>query len=341
MNDNKPLTVEDVAEEAGVSTATVSRVFNRSAKVSEKTVQKVLKAAEKLDYRPNRVARRLRVKSSQSMIIGLIVTDLENPFFSEIARGVEDIAYKSKNAVMVCNSDEKGDKERFYIDTLLAERASGLIAALTPHNASYIQELVDRGYPVVCVDRHQSIQNVDTVTVNNISGAYQAVTRLIDLGHKRIGIINGLPDISTTEERFEGYKKALSDHNITFDPKLVMYGNSRQDGGIEKTRELLKLKDRPTAVFITNNLMTLGFLEEMYKQGLNIPEDMALIGFDDMPWSVALNPPLTAVKQPGYELGTRAAELLFKRLEQSSRATSSIVLNPKLIVRKSCGENIS
>lgn len=333
---DKSLTVEDVAREAGVSTATVSRVFNRTARVSDKTMQKVLKAARKLNYRPSRVARRLRVKSSQSMVVGLIIPDMENPFFSEIARGVEDVAYRSHHAVMICNTDEDAEKEKFYIDTLLDERTSGMIAALTSGNVKYVQRLVDEGYPVVCVDRRQKIGHTDVVTVDNKGGAYQAVRRLIELGHRRIGIINGIKGLSTTRERFEGYRKALKEAGIGVDSKMVTYGNSRQDGGSRQAKRLLALEERPTAIFSTNNLMTLGCLEQMYKQGIRIPADMAIIGFDDMPWAVALNPPLTAVRQPGYELGTTAAELLIKRLAEPGRSTSSIELSPELVVRASC-----
>ena len=337
MKQNRRNTVEDVAREANVSVATVSRVFNGTAKVREATERKVKEAARRLDYQPSRVARRLRVKSTDSLIIGLIVTDLANPFFSEIERGVEDIAYKNNNAVMVCNSDEDEEKERFYIETLLSERVSGLIVAPTPGNEAYIQELQDNGYPVVFVDRKPSYGNVDTVLIDNVSGAYSAIKRLLELGHRRIGIINGIPGITTTEERFAGYKKALQEYQIAPDPELVTYGNSRQSGGMDNARKLLELDNPPTAIFSTNNLMTLGVLEEMYNRGITIPDEIALIGFDDMPWAVALNPPLTAVKQPSYDLGTMATDLLLKRLEDPARSTSSIVLSPRLVIRKSCG----
>lgn len=330
------LTVEDVAREAGVSTATVSRVFNKTAKVNEDTARKVHEAAQKLNYRPNRVARRMRVKSAQSMVIGLIITDMENPFFSQIARGVEDVAYANKNAVMMCNSDEDPEKEKLYLDTMVAERVSGFIIAPTAHNRDYLQELAESGFPMVAVDRLVPGVDTDTVTVNNKLGAYQAVHRLIENGHRRIGIINGLKGITTTEERFEGYREALEEAGISFDKELVYHGDSRQAGGVKGTRKFLELEEPPTAVFSTNNLMTLGCLEEMYNQGKHIPEDLALVGFDDMPWSVALNPPLTAVRQPSYDLGVSAVELLLKRLASPNRATSHVVLNPELVIRQSC-----
>lgn len=337
MNKNRSATVEDVAREAGVSTATVSRVFNHSTKVSQETTQKVKSAAEELGYSPSRVARRLRIKNNQSLVIGLIIPDLQNPFFSEIARGVEDVAYSNNNAVMICNSDENPRKERFYIETLIAEQVSGFIVAQTTENREYIQSLADREIPIVGVDRELERQQLDTVVIDNEMGARLAVKRLIELGHRRIGIINSLPNLSTTVQRFKGYKKALKEAGIRLDASLVTYGDSYESGGIKQTRKLLSLEQRPTALFVTNNLMTLGCLEEMYRRDLNIPDDIALIGFDDMPWATALNPPLTAVRQPGYDFGTTAAELLEKRLNDPKRPRSKVVLNPELVIRKSCG----
>ncbi|MGD8427180.1 MAG: LacI family DNA-binding transcriptional regulator [Balneolaceae bacterium] len=338
MKKNGNITVEDVAKLANVSTATVSRVFNRSAKVNKETSDRVLKAAKKLNYRPSRVAQRLRGKRKNSMIIGLIVTDLENPFFSEIARGVEDVAYKNKNAVMVCNSNEDREKEKFYLEILVAEQVSGFIVVPTPYNTALIEKIVKDDFPVVCVDRQFNIGNVDSVTVNNQKGAYAAVERLIKLGHRRIAVINGLKELSTTKERFEGYKKAFEHYGIPIHEDLVLYSDSKEQGGVESTRRLLNLDKPPTAIFSTNNLMTLGCLEELNTCGVKIPDEIALVGFDDMPWSRALNPPLTAVRQPGYELGVSATELLLKRLANPYRNTSDIVLNPELVVRESCGK---
>ncbi|MDX1636393.1 MAG: LacI family DNA-binding transcriptional regulator [Balneolaceae bacterium] len=331
-------TVEDVAKEADVSTATVSRVFSGSAKVNEETTRRVLEAAKKLNYRPSRVARRLRAKHTKSMVIGLVVTDLQNPFFSEIARGVEDVAYANENGVIVCNSDEDPEKESFYLDTLLDEQVSGLIMAPTGKNTEYIRQINDRNIPVVFVDRFIPSLNVDTVTVDNLEGSYRAVKRLLDLGHRRIGIIGGIRGIYTTEQRFKGYRKALREQGITPEDELVIFMNSKEEGGIEGTRRLLALEHPPTAIFSTNNLMTLGCFEEMYRQKISVPGDIAIVGFDDMSWATALNPPLTAVRQPGYEQGKTATELLLKRLKNPNRPVSNIELRSELVIRESCGK---
>lgn len=339
MVKNKNPSMQDIAEAADVSIATVSRVLNKSSRVRQETANRVLEVANKLNYRPDRVARRMRVKSSDSLIIGLILTDIGNPFFSELSRGVEDVAYNNKHAILTCNTDEDPEKEKFYIDSMLSEKVSGMIIAPTKGNKEFLSQLKSNNYPIVCVDRYPNGLNIDTVTIDNEQGAYQAVKRLVDLGHKRIGIINGIKGVSTTKERYGGYKKALKEAGIAISNDLVIFENYKESGGRNAIRKFLSLDDSPTAIFSTNNLMTLGCYEEMYEQNIQIPEDIAIIGFDDMPWAVALNPPLTAVRQPSYELGQSAAELLLKRLNSTNGNTMHLVLDPKLVVRKSCGDN--
>lgn len=336
MGKKQKYTVEDVAKEADVSTATVSRVFSGSAKVNEDTSDKVLRAARKLNYRPNRVASRLRGKGSQSKVLGLIVTDLNNPFFSDIARGVGDIAYKNENGVIVCNTDEDPQKERFYLDILLSEKVAGLIIAPTIGNKEYLKE-IRKNIPLVTVDRHIPEIDIDSVLVDNEHGAYLAVNRLVNLGHKRIGIVCGIKGITTTEKRLSGYEKALRENGISTKRKLIFHGNSKEEGGIKGVKKLLNLESPPTAIFSTNNLMTLGIYEELYRQGIQVPEDIAIVGFDDMSWATALNPPLTAVRQPSYDLGVTAIELLLKRLADPDRSISNITLKSELIIRESCG----
>lgn len=339
MGDSQKYTGEDVAREADVSTATVSRVFSGSERVNQDTTEKVLEAAKKLNYRPSRVASRLRAKGTQSKVLGLVVTDMQNPFFSDISRGVGEVAYDNNNGVIVCNTDEDPQKERFYLETLLSEKVAGLIIAPTTGNKEYLKS-VKQALPLVTVDRHLSDLDVDTVSVNNTQGSYLAVKRLLDLGHKRIGIVCGIKGISTTEERLDGYKKALVENNVPVDEELIFHGNSKEKGGVEGVRHLLNINKSPTAIFPTNNLMTLGVYEELYRQKVDIPDEIAIIGFDDMSWATALNPPLTAIRQPGFELGATAVELLLKRLSNLNRPISNTVLQPELIVRESCGVTV-
>lgn len=331
------MTIKQIAEAAGVSTATVSRVLNNSDKVQGKTAERVMEAVEKLNYRPDNVARRMRVKTTNSLVIGLVITDIENPFFSSVAKGVESVAFKNKQVLMICNTNESPEKEKFFLNSMLSEKVSGVILVPTTGNNDFLEKLVSDDFPLVLVDRHPEGLNVDTVAINNEKGGYMAVKRLIDLGHTRIGIINGIKGLSNAEERFNGYKKALHEAGIPLLDELITYGNYVESGGRKAAEALLAIDEPPTAIFSTNNLMTLGCIKELYKRRISIPDEMALVGFDDSTWAEALIPPLTTVKQPGYELGVNAAELLFKRLNNPDASIMNIVLNTEFVIRNSCG----
>ncbi len=331
-------TLQDVAREAGVSSATVSRVLNGSDKVHPRTRQLVMETIERLGYRRSRVARRLRVRGGRSHILGLVIPDIQNPFFSDVARGVEDYAYTHEYAVILCSSDEDPRKQAFYLNTMRAESVDGIILPPIPGENSVIDELIEKHrLPIVCLDRQLPLTPVDTIVVDNRRSAFEAVERLLRLGHRRIGIITGLPILTTSQERLEGYTKALSEYQVPVDPALIREGDSKYGSGRKETETLLDLPDPPTALFVCNNLMTLGALEALHLRGLQIPRDFSIIGFDDMPWAASLNPPLTAVRQPGHAIGRYAAELLLKRIADPERPSSLVVLQPKLIVRQSCG----
>ncbi|GJG87519.1 LacI family transcriptional regulator [Gemmatimonadetes bacterium T265] len=329
--------LKDVALRAGVSVSTVSRVLTGSPLVNAETRERVQRAMDALEYRPSRVARRLRGDRGEASLIGLIVSDIRNPFFAEIARGVERVAQAHGHMVFVGNSDEDEAVERRYLEMMRAERVDGIILPASSDNASNVVELARGGLPVVCVDRRLPRATLDTVVADNFDGAYDAVSHLLQIGHRRIGFVGGRAQLSTTHERRAGYLRALADAGIAVDDGLVRAGDSRQAGGRQGARELLELPQPPTALLVGNNLMTLGALEAIYALGLRIPDDVAVVGYDDMPWAVAFNPPLTAVRQPGQELGRRAAELLLARIADPSRSTTTITLKPELIVRQSCG----
>ncbi len=331
-------TLQDVAREAGVSSATVSRVLNGSPKVHARTRKRVEDAIERLGYRRSRVARRLRVRGGRSHILGLMIPDIQNPFFSDVARGVEDYAYTHEYAVILCSSDEDPKKQAFYLNTMQAESVDGIILPPIPGENRVIEELLEKDrLPVVCLDRRLPGSSPDTVVVDNRRGAFEAVERLIRLGHRRIGIIIGLPSLSTSRERLEGYMEALSKHRVAPDSALVREGDSKYRSGLRQTDALLDLPEPPTAFFVCNNLMTLGALEAIHLRGLHPPHDCSIIGFDDMPWAASLNPPLTTVRQPGYAIGRCAAELLLKRIADPARPASLVMLQPELVVRQSCG----
>ena len=327
--------LQEVAKRARVSIATVSRVLNKSDKVVPATRTVVERALRDLGYRPSRVARRLRMKDGRAHLVGLIIPDIQNPFYAEIARGVEDAAYASKYALILCNSDESLDKERFYLDVMRDESVDGLV--LPPFNDTdeAVLDMINTGMPVVCVDRSLAKGTTDLVEVDNYRGALDAVNHLLDRGHRHIALIEGRTQVSTSRERRRGYLDALAARDVPVRKELIRAGDFKQESGRVLTNELLDLRKPPTALFVVNNLMTVGALGALHQRGQRIPEDVALVGFDDLPWAEALDPPPTVVRQPAYEVGVQAMELLLKRISDPTRPAATLRLVPELIVRKS------
>jgi len=326
----------DVARRAKVSIATVSRVINKSDKVMPETRELVGRAMKELGYRPSRVARRLRQRGGRRNLLGLIIPDIQNPFFAEMARGAEDAAYANEFAVILCNSDDDLKKEQFYLDVMQSESVDGIILPPINEQDAAVLQLVASGLPIVTVDRSLAYSAMDKVEVDNRRGAYEAVEHLVKLGHKRIGLIAGLPKVSTSRERQQGYEDALASHKLPLRPEYVRTGDYKQASGRMLAEELLALAAPPTALFAANNLMAVGALEAIHARRLKVPGDIALIGFDDLPWADALDPPLTVIRQPAYEVGRAAVELLLKRLSDPKRPETHLKLLPKLVIRGSC-----
>jgi DNA-binding LacI/PurR family transcriptional regulator len=327
--------MNEVAKRAGVSIATVSRVLNNSDSVNETTRLKILKAIKELKYQPSRVAKRLRSKSVSSKLLGVLLPDIQNPFYVDVIRGIEDIAYKNNYAIIMCNYGQDEKKEIMYLDILQSESIDGLIAAPVSENDQRLKEIIKNGLPVVCVDRGLTGIDVDIVWVNNEEGAYAAVSHLVKCGYKRIAYISGLTTIPSSWMREKGYRRVLENNQLD-SIDLVKYGNSSYESGVVLCAELLDLPNPPDAIFTGNNLITLGALETIHKRKKRIPEDVAIVGFDDMFWSSSLNPPLTAVRQPAYEIGKRAGELLIQRINDPTRTCIQMTLNAELMIRSSC-----
>ncbi len=304
-------TIHDVARVAGVSVATVSHVINGTRKVNSETQARVRRAIEELGYQPNAIARSLRKRVTYA--IGVLVSDITNPFFAHLVRGVEDAAHTAGYSVIVCNSDENPEKEDFYIRNLWRRRIDGMLIAPTRDGtSSALQELVQKGITLVFIDRKAKGIEAPAVLSDNVGGAYLATKHLIERGHKKIGVALGIPGATTTEERFTGYCLALKEAGIPFSEELVVWGGYRVEGGREAARALLSLSKRPTAIFSTNNLMTIGILQELFSQQIEIPHQMAVVSFDDLEWAEITDPPLTAVAQRPYEIGRKAFELLLE-----------------------------
>ena len=323
-------TIRDVAQRAGVSVATVSHVINGTRKVAPETAARVRRAMEELDYHPNAVARSLRTRKTQA--IGVVVSDITNPFFATLVRGAEDAAIEAGYSLIVCNSDETPEKEDLYVRLLWRRRMDGLLIAPVRDGASSaVQELARRQMPFVFIDRKAKGVEADAVLSDNVGGAYLATQHLIERGHKRIGIVLGIPGATTTEERLAGYRRALEEAGVPLAEDLVVWGGYRVEGGRRATAKLLSLSDPPTAIFSTNNLMTVGVLKELFHRKVRIPKDVAVVGFDDLEWAEMANPPLTTVAQQPYEIGHQALALLLEQLSRECESPAREVRIPVVL----------
>jgi LacI family transcriptional regulator len=330
-------TIDDVAARAGVSTATVSRVLNEHPRVAAQTRRRVRQAMEALGYEPNNLARNLRARSLR--VFGLIVPDILASFWTAIARGVEDVAYANGFSVMLSNSDDDPAKEAGYLRTLRTERVAGVLLGPTERADQEVRAVLRGGIPLVTIDRRVAGLELDALTTDSGVGVAAAVEHLHEHGHREIAFIGGPPEISTGLRREEAFFAAQVRLGLKTRPAWIVRSDFRADGGHAAALALLAGPERPRALFVANETMTLGALRAVRERGLRMPDDIAVIGFDDMPWAPLLDPPLTAVAQPAYDLGRLAADALVRRLEDPSRPTSTVLLAPKLLVRGSCGDH--
>jgi DNA-binding LacI/PurR family transcriptional regulator len=322
-----PVRIQEVARRAKVSSATVSRVLSNKPHVREELKERVLRVVQDMGYEPNRVARSLRVQ--RSSVIGLIISDVRNTFFQQLARAVEDIAYQNGYAVFLCNSDEDPEKESLYVNVLRAERVAGVIMSPTRETTKACKTLLTAGIPAVAIDRSVLGTNLDSVITDNSEAAYKLISHLIKQGHTRIGAVFSDLAITTGRERFEGYKRALREAGLPLDENLVRTGLPMDEDGYRLAKELLESTSRPTALFTGSKLLTYGALHAIYDAGLTIPTDIALASFDKLDWMPSL-PSMSYAEQPAYDLGKTATQLLLKRFETPGRAAQKIVLESTL-----------
>lgn len=333
------INIKNVAERAGFSTATVSRVLRNYPGVRETTRKRVLKVVSELNYEVNAVARSLRQKKTYS--IGVIVGNVLSQFYSVIAKSVEDTANKYGYNTILCNGDENPEKELNYLKVLKSNRVDGIILTPTGKNSIYIKYLINTGTKVVLLDRLIDGIKCDAVLVDNATGAYRAVRYLIEQGYRKIGIVNGFPDRTTGAERLKGYLKAIQESGITKNNNLIKNGDFKKESGKRLTQELLEQADKPEAIFVTNIDMSIGALIAIKEKNLSIPDDIGIICFDDSEWAPIMNPPITVVRQPVYKLGSVAAELLIKKIEnrekkiEIDKKNTVVTLETELIIRNS------
>lgn len=332
----KKITIKEIAKEAKVSPATVARAIGGYGYVSEETKRKVLKIAKKLNYHPNTLARNFRRQRTHT--IALIIPDVTNPFFTTIARGVEDEARKKQFKVFVCSTDENPHVEKEYIDDLIQRRVEGFVIAPSTGGGKHLFEIDSDKIKFVVVDREVENLKADTVHSDNVDGAYRLTKYLIELGHRRIGIINGAMQTSVAIQRFEGYKKALLESNIPIIDALIKGSDWRMESSYNHTIELLTLKSPPTAIFATNNFLAVGALRAIRDRGLKVPKDISIVCFDDVPLASLIYPFLTIVAQSPYIMGKLATQILLERISGEEKTTQHqhIVLMPNLIIRESC-----
>ena len=325
--------IKNVADAAGVSTATVSRVLANKPHVRPEVKERVMEVVRKLNYQPNRVAQSLR--SNTSKIIALIVADIENPFFQKVSRAVDDAAQELGYNVIVCNTDEDPEKEEKCLELLRVGNLAGAILAPTLEGLENFNDIYSLGTPVVMIDRHASNYDVDNVLIDNVSSAHQIVTHLIEHGYRRLAGVFG--SSTTGRERHDGFLKALKDHGLKPLKDLIKFTYAREEDGFKVAMKLLKMRDRPDAILTSNSLLAAGILLAIRKSGLAVPGDIAFASFDDTTWAKLIEPSLTVIEQPTYEIGRTAAELLIKRIQDPTRSNREVVLKTKLIVRQSCG----
>lgn len=325
--------IKDVASKAGVSVATVSRVLTQSSPVRPELRQKVLDVVKELGYRPNRIASSLRKQQSQA--IGVLVSDIRNPFFTSITRAIEDLANTKEMSVFLCNTDEDPRKEQLYLSTLLDENVAGIIVSPTQESLSAYKAVINSRTPIVIIDRRIEGAMIDCVVCDNVQSAHMLTSHLLENGYRKIAAVLGLQNSSTGRERLQGYKMALSDHNIKFDPALVTFVPPREAEAEEFVTRLLNSKNSPDAILSGNSRLTIGVLNALRTAQVRFPEDIALCGFDETVWTPHVGPGITVISQPTYEIGATAGDLLFQSIDNPKRTTREVILKGHLIKRGS------
>ena len=325
------VTIKDIAREVGVSTSTVSRALADSPLVNKVTKQRVVQVAQALGYERNELALGL-VKGS-SKVVGLIIPDITNPFFSDIARGVGDIANHFGYGVILCNTDGRADREISYVRLLRRKRVDALILASTTIEAPYLKEVEHAKLPYILVSRLCRSVDAPYIVVNDREGARLAVEHLVHLGHQRIGFIGGPQDVQASQDRMAGYREVLRERALSEDEHWICYADFTQAAGREAARRMLAQASRPTAIFAANDVTALGVMEVADEIGLKIPIDLSLVGYDDISYASLPRIQLTTVAQPAFEMGQISAEWLLSVVEGHPRPTLRRVITPRLMIR--------
>ena len=328
-------TIREVAQKAQVSYTTVSHVINNTRFVTEETRQRVLAAMEALNYRPNNLARALR--RGETCTLGLILPDSANPFFAEVGRSIEEAAFEKGYNIILCNSEGNQDKELRYVKVLSEKQMDGIIFMATGDETGSLLSLMEQDIPIVLVDRELPEIETDLVLADNWQGGYLSTQHLIDLGHRRIGCIAGPSFLTPSAQRVTGYRQALSDAGLAYDENLVVQGDFHPQTGREGAHQLLALAEPPSAIFVCNDMMAIGVLSMAAALGLRVPDELSVVGFDNIDLGAYAIPPLTTYAQPKVLIGQSAVGMLLERIQDRRLPARRMVLPGSLVVRKSSG----
>lgn len=330
-------TLKDVARKLNISVSTVSRVVNNKTYVKPETREKIMSALKELNYSPNQIARSLKKKSTNT--VGVIVPDISEDFFAFAIKGIDDVLSKNGYTIILCNTDENPDKEELYIKLLYEKQIDGIILATVRKENKELEKLGANNIPIVFIDNLSELKcPYDSVFIDNLKAGYIATEHLISLGHRRIGIIAGKQEELTGYERLEGYKKALRNRNIPLDETLIKTGDYKLASGYSCMKSLLESGNKVTAVFAVSSKMTYGAIKAIREAGLNIPHDIAVVGFDVHDEAKLLTPGITTILQPEKLIGRLSGEMIIKRLsDKEDRFNQKIVLEPELMISESCG----
>ncbi|MED1441385.1 LacI family DNA-binding transcriptional regulator [Aeribacillus composti] len=329
--------ISDVAKMANVSTATVSRVLSNSGNVKKETAEKVLEAIKKLNYQPNLLARQLRRLETKTVLV--VVPDITNTFFSKILRGIEQVAIENDYEVLLGDTGNSLEREKGYLDILRQKKADGMIL-LTARLESHLLEEISREFPVVLACEYLEGSDIPTVSIDNISSARKATEYLISLGHKRIGFLSGPMDVILSRDRLKGFKQGMMQHDIAIEPNLIQEGDFSFESGFNLMTKLLALTEPPTAVFASSDEMAIGAIKAIKAKGLKVPDDISIVGFDDIKFASIFEPALTTVSQPMFEIGKKAMELLIKLMNGSEIERRQYILEDQLVIRDSCSKKL-
>lgn len=333
-------TIRDVAKLAGVAPITVSRVINDSDYVSRETRQRVEAAIETLGYVPNMLGPSLRFQ--QTMTLALVVTDITNPFFTTVTRGVEDVAQANGYSTILCNTDESEKKQAQYLHMLLRRKVDGILLVPASSSAEPIRLIQKQGVPLVVLDREIPEVEVDIVRADSEAGAYQLTKHLLSLGHRIITMLAGPKSVSTAVDRVSGYCRAMREAGLEVCDSQVFWGGFTQESGFALTKQALSASPRTTALFAANNFVAIGAIQALQELNIRVPEDIALVAVDDIPPAFTAHPFLTVAAQPAREMGQQAARLLLERVRgQSDQPYRQIVLSTEMIIRTSSGRRMS